>query len=390
VALRILQVSAYYPPHVGGLESHVEALSRKLVEAGHEVVVYTSNVPKGRRYEVVDGVEVHRFKCLFAPLGNPVIPGLLVKLLERDRFDVVHTHVHYHISSTFAVLANVFARRPLVLTSHGTILGYQGWKRAFEAIFDRTVGKWTLGSADRIIALSSTQSDKLEELGAERESVTVIAFWMELDQVSRQADAADFRSRYDLGDRKIVLFVGRLLPAKGLDYLIEAAKHTQTKPAIVIIGGEAPGYGGTKRSLEQKIQQLGLERDVLMLGAFPKEKLGAAYVAGDLFVLPSLGEGLPVALLEAMSYGKCVLATNVSGNRDVVEDGRNGLLVEPQNPVELARKIDHLLSDDGLRERLGKEARRDIERKYGADAIVARILDLYREVQKQPSLRMQC
>jgi glycosyltransferase involved in cell wall biosynthesis len=166
-------------------------------------------------------------------------------------------------------------------------------------------------------------------------------------------------------------------------YLIEAAKYTETKPAIVIIGGEAPGYGGTKRSLEQKVQQLGLERDIFFLGNFPKEELGAAYAAADLFVLPSLGEGLPVALLEAMAHAKCVLATNVPGNRDVVKDGWNGLLVEPRNSVELARKIDYLLGNDDLRQRLGAQARQDIEQNYTSEVVLKKILDVYQEVQRQ-------
>ena len=135
------------------------------------------------------------------------------------------------------------------------------------------------------------------------------------------------------------------------------------------------------------MQELGLERDVLFLGEFRKEDLGAAYVAADLFVLPSLGEGLPLALLEAMAYGKCVLATNVPGNRDVVKHEWNGLLVEPQNPMELARGIDYLLNDDVLRQGLGAQARRDIEQNYSSDGVLKKILDVYREVQEGLTVR---
>ena len=380
--MRVLQVSPYYPPHIGGIEFHVEALSRKLVEAGHEVVVYTSDVPRSRRHEVMHGVEVHRFKCVLSPLNNPLMPGLLPKLLQRERFDVVHAHGHFHISSSLTVFSDLFVNRPLVLTSHGAILGYRGWRRGVEVIFNGTLGKLTLRSVDKIIALSATQADIMEELGAERRKMAIIPLWMDLSRIVLEADVAKFRHIYRLDDRKVVLFVGRLLPIKGLIYLIEAAKYTETKPAVVIIGGEAPGYSGTKRSLEQKVQQLGLERDVFFLGTFAKGDLGAAYRAADLFVLPSLGEGLPLVLLEAMAYSKCVLATNVPGNRDVVKDGWNGLLVEPRDPVEMARKIDYLLGDDAVRQRLGAQARRDVEQNYDPDVVLGRILDVYREVQK--------
>ena len=387
--MRILQVSPFYPPHIGGIEFHVEALSRKLAQAGHEVVVYTSNVPRSKRYEVINGVEIHRFKCLLSPLNNPLMPGLLPKLLQRERFDVVHAHGHFHISSSLTVFSNLFVNRPLVLTSHGAILGYRGWRRGVKVIFDRTLGKWTLRSVDKIIALSITQADILEKLGAERQNMVIMPLWMDPSRIVLGADVAKFRNMYKLDDRKVILFVGRLLPIKGLIYLIEAAKHTETKPAIVIIGGEAPGYSGTKRELEREVQQLGLECDVFFLGQFQKENLGAAYMAADLFVLPSLGEGLPLALLEAMSYGKCVLATNVPGNQDVVQDGWNGVLVESRNHVALAQQIDYLLSNDGVRERLGKQARWDVEHNYDTDIILGKIIDLYHEVQKTPECRIR-
>jgi glycosyltransferase involved in cell wall biosynthesis len=379
--MRILQVCQYYPPHIGGIEYHVEALSQKLVEAGHEVVVYTSNVPKSKKHEVIGGVEIYRFNCLFAPLNNPFMPGLFFKLIRSSSFDVIHSHGHFHISSDQAAFANIFMRRPFVLTSHGAILGYRGWKRVVEVLYSKTVGRWILKSADRVIALTPTQAAMLEELGANPQKLIIIPFWMDMDQVNIHGDAEKFRSVYKLGDERVVLFVGRLLPIKGLHYLIEAAKWTKTKPTIVIIGGEAPGYPGTKRALDEHVKTLGLDGNVLFPGSFLREDLADAYKAADLFVLPSLGEGLPLVLLEAMAYGKCVIATRVPGNVDVIKDGWNGTLVEPQNSMELAQKIDLLLTDDAARERLGAQARRDIELNYSLDTILSKILNLYCEVQ---------
>lgn len=381
--MRILQISPYYPPHIGGIEYHVEALSRKLVEAGHEVVVYTSNVPEAKKHEVVDGVEVYRFNCPFAPLNNPIMPGLFFRLLRSGNFDIIHTHGHFHMSSNLVAFTSVLTRRPFVLTSHGAIPGYSGWKRAVEAVFDKTVGKWTLRTADRVIALTQTQAGILNGLGADTRKTVVTPLWMDTDQVNLHADAEKFRNTYGLSDKKIVLFVGRLLPIKGLHYLIEATKHAKTRPTVVIIGDEAPGYPGTKRLLEEQVKTLGLDRDILFTGNFPREDLAAAYKAADLFVLPSLAEGLPLVLLEAMSYGKCVIATKVPGNLDVVKDGWNGILVEPKNPQELASKIDLLLADEKMRQRLGTQARQDIEQNYSSNIVITKLLNLYSDVQKK-------
>jgi len=378
--LRILQITPFYPPHVGGIEFHVEALSRKLVEAGHEVVVYTSRVPRTTKSETVHGVQVRRFAAPFLPLNNPFMPGLLPALLRNSRFDVVHTHGHFHMSSTFAVLSTVFNRRPMVLTCHGVVLEYEGWRKAVETLFNKSVGRWTLRLADRVIALTPTQADLVRGLGASQDKIVVIPGWVELPAVDSRSDGAAFREAHMLVGKKVVLYVGRLLPVKGLNYLMEAAKLAQTRPTVVIIGDEAPGYAGCLESLLQQVKRLGLEEQVRFLGRFAREDLNAAYEAADLFVLPSLGEGLPTALLEAMVHGKCVVATDVVGNRDVVRDGWSGLLVEPRNAKQLASRIDQALDDHALRERLGKRAREDVERDFSPDVVMEKILGVYDEV----------
>ena len=90
--MKILQVSPYYPPNIGGIQFVVEALSKSLVKTGHEVTVYTSNVPRSRTHENAGGAEIIRFYCPLRTLNNPFLPGLLPKMLFGDRFDVVHVH----------------------------------------------------------------------------------------------------------------------------------------------------------------------------------------------------------------------------------------------------------------------------------------------------------
>jgi len=331
----------------------------------------------------VSGVQIRRFSCLFSPLGNPVTPGLFCKLLANEDFDVVHTHIHYHMCSTLTALSNVFKKRPLVLTVHGLMLGYHGWRRGLELVFNRTVGWWTLRTVDRVIVLTPTLADMVEGLGAQRERTAVIPGWIEPLSIGSPVDVTGFRTGHGLAGKKVILFAGRLLPAKGLSYLIEAVGQTETRPTVAIIGDEAPGYAGCRESLMQQVKRSGLEEQVLFLGRFAREDLEAAYEAADLFVLPSLGEGLPLALIEAMAHGKCVLATDVPGNRDVIKDGWNGALVEARNPAELAHRIDALLADNGLRAQLGAQARLDVKRDYSCDVVMKKILDVYREVRGQ-------
>lgn len=378
--MKILQVCHYYPPHVGGIEVHASALSRKLARAGHEVTVYTSNSPKGPSREVMDGVCVHRFMPWLSPMNNPITPGILVRNFGESNFDLVHVHGHLHMLGNSTMLSSFLNRYPIVLTSHGATLGLQGWRKPIEFTYHHSLGRIMLRRADRIVALSDSQVPVLTGLGAERGRIRVIPNWIDLTELVLDVDSAAFRIRHGIGSGKLVLFVGLLTARKGAHYLLEALKYSDSRYELAIVGGEPEGGGGVRRALVDQAERLDVNDRVKFLGMLSKKELAAAYQAADLVVLPSLAEGMPFVLLEAMAYGRAVLATDIPGNRDVVKDNDNGWLVEPMNSGELGRKIDLMLDNDDLRERLGARAKADIEKKYSWDVVFGQILELYREV----------
>ncbi|MDY6894137.1 MAG: glycosyltransferase family 4 protein [Thermotogota bacterium] len=378
--MKILQVSSLFPPHVGGIEHHVSELSGRLVSEGHDVTVYTSNVPKSKKKEIIGGVKIFRFKCIFSPLNNQFIPGLFFRLISGNEFDIIHVHSHLHISSVISVLSTRFRKRPVILTSHGTV-EYSGWKNIINMLYNGTIARWLLSSADKIIALSSKQSDILVNIGAKQEDIVVIPNWVDLSKISLNINTEEFLSSYKLNNKKIILFVGGLIPRKGINYLIDSMKHVKSDSILLIIGGEIHAHIGVERLLKEQVKRLGLD-NVLFLGRVPIEDLECAYNVADIFVLPSLSEGLPLTLLEAMAYKKCVVATDIPGNSDVIKNNENGILFEVGNSAELAEKIDYLLEDDILRGKMGKNARLNIEDKYSLDLAYMKILDVYKEVQK--------
>ena len=133
---------------------------------------------------------------------------------------------------------------------------------------------------------------------------------------------------------------------------------------------------------EINVKELGLEKKVLFLGKLTEQELEQAYLAADLFVLPSLSEVFGLVILEAMSYGKCVIASNILGPSTIIQDNKNGILFEPKNSRELGEKIDYLLANDELRKNLGTAARKEIERNYSWDVTFNKILAVYEEVQR--------
>lgn len=378
--MRILHVTPFYPPSVGGMEVVVESLSRKLVDAGHQVTVFTSNVPNSIKRETIQGIEIYRFRSWFGPLNNQFTPGLFFKLLKERSYDVVHVHSHVFLSDNMAAVSKVFTQLPMVLTSHGAIPGYRGIKHGIEVVYNTTAGKWTLRAMDRIIAVSPSQADILESLGARRKDIRIIPSAFDPSQFHLDRDSQEFKTKYAVGRRKTILFVGTLIPRKGIEYLIEAVSYSKFKPLLLLVGGEIPGFIGHQKYLEEKTRRFGVEKDVLFLGHFTREKLEPAYLTSDMFAFPSLIGGLPLVLLEAMFYGKGIVATDIPGNCDAIKDGINGFLSRPRDAHDLAEKIDILLGNRELREKFGTQARKDALSNYGWDSVLKKIMDVYDEI----------
>ncbi len=378
--MKILQVSSLFPPHIGGIEHHVWSLSKRLAEEGQDVTVYTSNVPKSKKYEVVSGIKIHRFYSLFSPLNNQITPGLFYKLIKENEFDLIHVHSHLHLSTNITVFSNIFSKKPIVLTSHGTVT-YLDWKKFINSFYNRTFAKWVLKSADKIIALTSKQADILENLGANRDNITIIPNWIDFNTINSNTNIERFIELHQLQNKKIILFVGGLISRKGINYLIDAMKYIESDSILLIAGGEIQGHLNVKNLLEKQAKNLGL-KNVIFLGRLSKENLECAYTIADVFVLPSLSEGLSLTLLEAMAYGKCVIATDIPGNSDVIQNGKNGILFSTGNSLELAEKIDCLMSNEELRNKMGTAARIEIDKNYNLDNAYNKILEIYTNIRK--------
>ncbi len=174
-----------------------------------------------------------------------------------------------------------------------------------------------------------------------------------------------------------MLFVGRLIPRKGLNYLIEAAKTiVKEKPetAFVIVG-----KGPLRDHLAAVLERLKLSRNFSFLGDVDDDALRSLYSCADVFALPSIQEGQGIALLEAEASGTPVVAFNVSGVKEAVSDGQSGLLVEPGNSEMLGEAILKLLSNEQLRERMGIAGRNFVVENFTWDICARKMLAVYHE-----------
>jgi len=307
----------------------------------------------------------------------------LWRLLCRERPALVHTHTSK--AGVVGRLAAWLARVPVVIhTPHGHI--FYGYYGAAASALIRLVERLLAKITDRIVTLT--------DRGAEEHVRFHIAGMEKFVTIHSGIDLAHFRSvqvdpavkRKELGlppDGAIVGTVGRLVPIKGLEWLLKAAPQVlaQFPQACFVIIGDGPLLG----ELRQMTSKLGIALRVVFLGA--REDVPECLAALDLFVLPSLNEGMGRVLLEAMAVGCPVVATRVGGIPDIVADGTTGLLVPPRDDRGLAEAILTLLRDRSRRAAYCEAARRYVDGRFDIETMVHNIERLYDEVwqEKHPA-----
>lgn len=379
--LRILELCHYYPPHNGGLEKYVQSLVNLLKGRGHQVEVWSTRVP--------DTQADRSFRCLVAPMANPITPGLVLAL--REKFDIIHAHVHYCFSTTMAALLKPLTRSPLVITCHGTMLAYdQPWKTV-ERLFNATLGQVVLKSADTVVVSSQKQRAAVYRLGnthqlrpdgtwiASAFPIEVIPPWPDTDDLLPN-DPGLFRRKH--GHGLVLLCVGRLLPVKGLPYLLKALEDVDLPLTLWIAGEEAPGHSGYKQYLQGLVELYRLTDRVEFLGHVPRSQLADVYLASDLFLSPTLGEGSGLSLLEAMSFARCCVASDVSTCNEILGHLETGYLVPPQSPDVLKAAILYLASHPSDRWRMGSAAYEQVQKYHTGSHAVDRYIQLFEEVRR--------
>jgi glycosyltransferase involved in cell wall biosynthesis len=231
---------------------------------------------------------------------------------------------------------------------------------------------------DRFVAVSDEVKETLAEMvGVSREKITVVHSGVDLSKRDRPIPLESLYVNLGLApDKTIVTCVGRLVPNKGQRFLIEATKEViRRHPEVRLL---LVGAGPSREALKKFVSELDLDQHVRFLSDCPDT--GEILAITTAFVLPSLGEGISVALLEAMAVGKPVIATAVPGNSDVVVPGITGLLVPAQDASALARAICELLADPSGARRMGAAGRARVKNHFSFDNTCRRIAGLYDEV----------
>lgn len=373
MGLRICQVVPYYDPHVGGVESHVQSVGEELVRRGHEVTVVTSLVEGSEREETRGGVRVLRAPQVVNLFNTPLTRGL-GELVDAAEPEIVHSHSPPPLASFHA--ARWRARNPgvpHVLTYHCDLdIPVAGGDMVVGA-YRRTLGRYTLERADRIVATTSTYARTSRSLWRRRD-VDVVPNPVDVDRFHPGTEGKRVREELGVGDRAVAMFVGRLAPHKGVESFVRAAEFTGEDVVHLVVGD-----GPRREALGSLAAQVEGGWKVRFAGRVPHGELPAYYQAADLGVLPSTSrlEAFGIATLEAMASGKPVVVSDIPGVTEVIEEEVTGLLTDPLNPRDLAAKVDRLAGDPELRRRMGARGRERVLERFTTEAVVDRLEELY-------------
>jgi len=387
--MKILQIINFFKPswETGGPTRVVYDISKKLVENGHEVTVYTTdgfksrlNLKKNKPIDV-DGIKTYYFRNLSSYLTKEMIFPIpyylpLIARKEIKNFHVIHIHEH---RSMLAVIISCYAKKkgiPYIVQAHGTLLPFFQ-KQQLKKIFDFFFGYRILKNASKVIALTQMEANQYKEMGVSEDRVKIVPNGIDLSEYDNLPNRGEFRNKYGIkSNEKIVLYLGRIHKIKGIDLLMNVfldIVEELDNVKLVIVGPD----GGFLSMLQKQIEDLMIGDRILFTGPlYERDKL-EAYVDADVYVLPSVYETFPVTVLEACACGIPVIVTDRCGIADIVDEV--GYVVE-YDEDQLQDAIIKILSDEELKRRFGMEGKRLVEEEFGWDLIVKTIEGIYETV----------
>ena len=360
------------PSREGGIEIVVEELCTRMVNKGNRVTCYNraGHHVSGAEYDTkaakeYKGIRLKKVPTIekkgLAAVSSSFFAAIFAAL---GHYNVVH--IHAEGPAFFCWIPKLF-RKKVIVTVHGLDWSREKWKSGFGSKFIRQGERNAVKYADEIIVLSEgVQKYFMDTYGRETRFIP--------NGVNRPEikSAELIHEKYGLTKDSYILFLGRLVPEKGIRYLIEAFKQVKTDKKLVIAGGSSDTDEFAK---ELKEMAKGDDR-ILFTGFVQGQALEELYNNAYVYTLPSDMEGMPLSLLEAMSYGNCCLVSDIAECAEVVED--KALIFEKSNVDDLREKLQKACDEVDMVEGMKRQASDFICSKYNWDEVVERTLDLYR------------
>ncbi len=379
------------PVHVtGGMEIHVQGLVDGLIKKQHHVTVITTRHPQGLEKEEKGDLRIYYvgdrpLKCTKRFYEESV--RLFEKLNNEEKFDIVHSQS----TSGYGFAKSCSKEIPFIATLQGTALNE--FKSALNArsikslvmalyiLYNDVIfgedDKVVCERADRIIAVSKElKEDIKKQYKVPEEKFVLIQNGIDTDICQPGLDVTSLKDKYGLGNKRIILTIGVMTGQKGHDLLLQVLpgllKEKNNVKLLLV------GFGPHLEKLKSLAEKLHAADDVVFTGKIPHDELQFYYNLADIFVFPTQRvEAGPLVVPEAMACGRPVIASRIGGIPTVIEDHKDGILIEPGNLKELKERILEVLNDEELAKNLGNNARKKVLERYSVNRMVEDTIAVY-------------
>jgi len=389
---KILVFSPFYPPHIGGLESHSDEFNRHLSRKGAQITVFTPRLPQDAPSEEIrhTNVKILRFPA-FELIHNYPVPKFwrsdfwkMWRSLSLSEYAIVISRTRFFFPSLMALRYAKKQRIPLLHIEHGS--GFAPFKSKLKTeigkIYDYTLGRLILRSADSLVGNSQASADFVKKLSG-RSDCHIIYRGANIKEIESIEPNTAIRNQYP--DKIVIAFIGRLTDAKGVHDLITAiAKLNRNDIITLIIGG-----GPEESRLKKMVSENHIGDQVIFFGNLPYKEAISILKTTDITVNPSYAEGLPTSVTEAALCGKAIIATSVGGTSEVISGINDGYLIEPRNVEQLKEKLTDLIEHPEKRLLFGQNAYQEVKKKFDWNESAKKYLAVFQELldnRKQGSL----
>ncbi len=382
------------PPHLyfGGVERRIVETAKRLVNEV-DTTVYSGTKRGFNKTTVIDGITFVPCSSTdkLYPLDNWAFNRTISGMFDKIEADVYEAHT----VSGYGFLKTLKKRKinkPFIQTVHGVLADEHiqssksvspSLRMKLSNVFMKhlaRIEKEAAKQATLIVTVSRYSAQKLVQLyEVDEEKIRVVPNGVDVQRFKPTEDCEKIRDVIGGNSEQVVLFVGNLIPRKGLHYLIEAAKQVvkENKETKFVVVGDGP----LKSHLISYSKEQGVSDKVVFLGYVPEETLHRLYNCADVFASPSIQEGQGITLLEAQATAKPVVAFNVTAIKEVVKNKETGLLVKP-NSHKLAEALLTLLSDKPLREKMGRSGREFVSETFSWDVCAQKMFKVYSEAEE--------
>jgi len=380
------------PPHLyfGGVEKRIIETAKRLQNQA-DITVYSGTKAGFKEPATIDGVSF--VPCYSTDRIFPLDNWFFNRSISKKAIAIDADVYEAHVASGYGLLKALNSegiKKPFVHTIHGVLADeyeqtrknrYQSFRGRIANYFMHRLAKLEEETAKKstlIVTISRYSLEKIKQFYNVGEAkVRVVPNGVDPEKFKPFEDQAAIKRQFGLGNEPCVLFVGSLIPRKGLPFLVEAAKKIvkEYKETKFIIVGEGP----LRNQLLRELEVANLSGNFTFIGNITGNMLPPIYNCADVFALPSIQEGQGIVLLEAQASAKPVVAFDIGGVNEAVHNGETGLLVKRGNTEKFAAAIMKLLSDKSLREEMGVNGRRFVAENFTWDICTQKMLQVYRE-----------